>query len=138
MENYIYERSFESACQDGDELSPDEMEAMTTLLHRYESRLKGNPIFVLPFANGVFEKTVAACERIAKEFSGRIKASIDYSYFTATVELWCCYIEFERGEFMNVLYEISRYALSVRFTPLLSGNLHIEILMPYFVRLEVD
>ena len=114
MENYIYELSFASDCQDNDDLSPAEMEEMAILLQRYDKGLKENPKFVLPFAHAVFEKTVAACERIAKEFSGRIKASIDYSFYSATVELWCCYVEFECGEFMSVLRELTDCALAIQ------------------------
>lgn len=133
MENYVYEKSFASDSRDNDELSSDEIEETAKLLLRYERELKDNPKLVLPFAHAIFEKTVAACDQIAKEFSGRVKAKVDYSFFTATVELWCCYVEFERGEFMNILHEIAHYALSVRFIPLVSGELHIMIQLPYFV-----
>ena len=34
---------------------------------------------------------------------------------------------------MSILHEISQYAMLIRFEPLTSGDLHIEILMPYFV-----
>ena len=42
-------------------------------------------------------------------------------------------IEFMRGEFMGTLQQISHHALSVCFTPHTSGDLHVEIRMPYFV-----
>ena len=73
-----------------------------------------------------------------KEFSGRLKAKIDYSFFTATIEIWCCYVEFQRGEFMSILREISNHAISVRFTLLTSGDLHIEIVMPYFASMQQE
>ena len=113
-------------------LSAPPRETIENLLNLYESRLKDRPHFLLPYAPTIFEKTVVACERVAKEFSGKLKAKIDYSHFTATIELWCCYVEFVCGEFMSILHEISRHAISVRFTPLTSGDLHIEILIPYF------
>lgn len=132
MENYEYDKVFVPDGQDN-ELSPVEREEMANLLHGYENGLTSVPRFILPFAPAIFEKTVAACERIAKEFSGRIRAKLDYSFFTATVELWCCYVEFERGEFMSILQEITHYALSVRFIPLTSGELYIMIQLPYFM-----
>lgn len=132
MENFEYSKEFPSENDDANDIDPDEVDAITYLLLRYERELKVNPRFLLPFAPAIFEKTLAACERIAKEFSGRIKAKIDYSQFTATIELWCCYVEFERGEFLSTLHEITHYANTVRFTPLTSGDLHIEIEILYF------
>lgn len=136
MENFEYYRSFPSDSEEAGELAPGEAETMKGLLGIYERELRDKPRVILPFAPAMFEKTVAACERIAKEFSGSIRATIDYSYFAATIELWCCYAEFMRGEFMNILHEISRHALSVRFTPLTSGDLHVEIRMPYFAPVQ--
>ena len=112
-------------------------QAIKGFLLSYERELRDNPRFLLPHAPAFFEKTVAACERIAKEFSGRLKAKIDYSFFT-TIEVWCCYVEFQREEFMSILREISNHAISVRFTPLTSGDLHIEIVMPYFASMQQE
>lgn len=136
MENYEYSRVFPFEDGEADAFDPDEAENIKEFLRRYDRKLKDGPRFLLPFAPAIFEKTVAACERIAKEFFGKIIAKIDYSVFTATIELWCSYVEFERGEFMNILHEISDHAISVRFTPLTSGDLHIEIQMPYFATVQ--
>ena len=38
---------------------------------------------------------------------------------------------------MSIPREITHYALSVRFTPLTSGELHSEILMPYFASQDI-
>ena len=132
MENFEYSKVFPFEGEDADVFDPIKAETIENLLNLYESRLKDRPRFLLPYAPKIFEKTVVACERVAKEFSGKFKAKIDYSCFTATIELWCCYVEFVCGEFMSILHEISRHAISVRFTPLISGDLHVEILMPYF------
>lgn len=133
MENFEYSKVFPSENEGDNDLTPNEAEAIKDFLLNYERELRDGPRFLLPYAPALFEKAVAACERIAKEFSGRLKAKIDYSFFTATIEVWCCYVEFQRREFMSVLREISNHAISVRFTPLTSGDLHIEIEMPYFV-----
>ena len=131
MENFEYSKAFPSENED-DDFSPDELDELANLVDLYENLRKDRPRFILPYAHTIFEKTVTACEQVAREFSGKITAKIDYSHFTATIELWCCYVEFDRGEFLSILQEISRYALSVRFTPLASGDLHVEIMMPYF------
>ena len=133
MENFEYNRVFPFESDEANDVDPDEAETIKDFLPSYERRLRGSPRFLLPFAPAIFEKTVVACERIAKEFSGRIKAKIDYSSFHATIELWCCYVEFEQGEFMSILHDLSHRTISVRFTPLTSGYLHIEIEMPYFI-----
>ena len=132
MENYEYNKvyPFDSKYFD---IDPDEAEDIKKILLNHEQDLKNNPRFLLPFAPALFEKAVADCEQIAKEFSGRIKAKIDYATYNASIEVWCCYVEFVDGEFMSILHEISQYAISIRFEPLTSGDLHIEILMPYFV-----
>lgn len=132
MENFEYYKAFPSNTEGTGELTPGEKETMKILLEKYEGELRDKPRVILPFAPAVFEKTVAACERVAEEFSGSIRATIDYSYFAAAIELRCCYVEFMRGEFMGILHELSRLALSIRFTPLTSGDLHVEIRMPYF------
>ena len=133
MENFEYSKAFPAEGGDADELDLGEAETIKDFIHTHERELKDSSRFLLPYAPAIYEKVVAACERIAKEFSGRLKAKIDYSFFTATIEVWCCYVEFQRGEFMSVLQEVSNHAVSIRFTPLTSGDLHIEIEMPYFV-----
>ena len=132
MENFEYSKVFPFEDEEASVFDPGEAETIKNFLHSYEKELVCSPRFLLPYAPAIFEKAVADCERIAKEFSGRLKAKIDYSLFTATIELWCCYLEFECGEFMTILHEISHRAISIRFTPLTSGDLHVEIQMPYF------
>ena len=132
MENYEYNKAYPFDSEDMD-IAPDEVEDIRKILHHHEQDLKNNPRFLLPFAPALFEKAVADCEQIAEEFSGRIKAKIDYSAYNASIEIWCCYVEFAHGKFMSILHEISQYAMLIRFEPLTSGDLHIEILMPYFV-----
>ena len=138
MENFEYSKAFPSENEADNDIDSNKAEAIKVFLRKYERELRDSPRFLLPYAPTLFEKAVAACERIAKEFSGRLKAKIDYSFFTATIEVWCCYVEFQRGEFMSVLREISNHAISVRFTPLTSGDLHIEIVMPYFASVQQE
>lgn len=133
MENYEYNKVYPFNIEDEDDFSPEEEESILDLIHSHERDLKENPRFVLPFSPMIFEKTVVACEQIVKEFGGRLKAVIDYTFYSATIEMWCCYVEFERGEFMSILQQISTYAFNVRFEPLTSGELHIFIEMPYFI-----
>ena len=131
MENYEYNKVYPFDSKHFD-IDPDEAEDIKKILLNHEQDLKNNPRFLLPFAPALFEKAVADCEQIAEEFSGRIKAKIDYENYTASIEIWCCYVEFAHGKFMSILHEISQYAMLIRFEPLTSGDLHIEILMPYF------
>lgn len=133
MENYEYSKVYPFDAEDKNDISPDEAERITGLIHEQERDLKTNPRFLHPVAPIVFERTVAACEQIVKEFCGKLKAKIDYSSYSATIEMWCCYVDFDRGEFMSTLQYISKYAFSIRFEPLTSGELHISIEMPYFI-----
>ena len=137
MENYEYNKIFPPNIEEGeDDVSPDEAKRMIEFIHSMEKDKKENPRFLIPSAPMIFERMVSDCEQIVKEFGGRLKAEIDYSSYSATIEMWCCYVEFERGEFMNTLQEISRYAMSVRFEPLITGEQHVFILMPYFIALR--
>ena len=114
MENYEYNKAYPFDSEDMD-IAPDEVEDIRKILHHHG------------------QEPAPASEQIAEEFSGRIKAKIDYENYTASIEIWCCYVEFAHGKFMSILHEISQYAMLIRFEPLTSGDLHIEILMPYFV-----
>ena len=133
MENYEYSKVYPFDADDEDGIPPDEAERIMGFIHEQERDWITNPRFVLPAAPVIFEKTVAACEQIVKEFRGRLKAKIDYSSYSATIEMWCCYVDFDRGEFMSTLHYISKYAFTIRFEPLTSGELHIFIEMPYFI-----
>lgn len=136
MENYEYNKVFPFNIEDEDDSSPDEVERIKAFLRSYEKNLRNKPRFVLPLAPTIFEETVAACEQIVKEFCGKLKAKIDYSSFSATIEMWCCYVEFAHDEFMSILQLISTFATSIRFEPLTSGDLYILIQMPYFMTLK--
>ena len=137
MENYEYIRSFKRESDNDVDIDSDFPYDISSILHDYEENIVNCPRFLLPCAPETFQKTVTACEHIAEEFDGKLKATIDYSFFSATIELWCCYVEFCRGEFMSILHDISLNALSIQFTPLSSGDLHIEIRMPYFASAQV-
>ena len=133
MENYEYNRVFPFEYEEDEEPDSREKEDIINYIQECKRDLVERPRFLLPGAPVLFEETIANCELIVKEFSGRIKAKIDYSEYTATIELWCLYVDFDRGEFMSILHEITNIALSIRFTPLTTGELHIKIWMPYFL-----
>ena len=73
MENFEYSKAFPSENEAGNDLDPGEAEAIKDFLHSYERELRASLRFLLPYAPANFEKAVVACERIAKEFSGRLK-----------------------------------------------------------------
>lgn len=133
MENYEYSRIFPFDAEEDIAPDSDEAKDIINFVHACERDLIERPRFLLPFAPTVFEETVAKCELIVKEFSGRIKAVIDYSAYEATIELWCVYVDFDCGEFLDILHDITDTALSIRFQPLTSGDLYIKIYMPYFI-----
>ena len=77
MENFEYSKVFPSENEGTNDLDANEMETIKDFLHSYESELWSNPRFLLPFAPAIFETTVTACERIAKEFSGRLRPCLE-------------------------------------------------------------
>jgi len=94
------------------------------------------PHVIHPIAAQRFDEMVQACDLIAKEFSGKLKATIDYENYSAEIELECIYVDFQQGEFMGTLYRLAAAARSICFLPLTSGFLKIEIVMPYFLPIE--
>jgi len=132
MEDYEYSKEFPPD-SDNVEFSPDEIEKIKRLFHGYKQDLQDNPRLIIPLASEIFNEMVAACELVVKEFSGKIKAKVDYSNYEATIEMWCGYVEFQQGEFMDVLHLLSENAKFIRFTPLVTGELYVQISMPYFV-----
>ena len=136
MENYEYEREFPLPEEFEDDIDPSTQNFVIEFLQKYNQSLKDSTHIIRPYAPMLFSRTIANCELIAKEFSGKIKATIDYSDFPASIKVWCLYAEFQRGEFMAILHKLSVFAESVRFTPLRTGDLLIEIEMPYFIRLN--
>ena len=133
MENYEYSKSFPLSAEEDITPDPIEDKEILNFIHDRKRDLIEHPKFLIPFAPKMFEETVAKCELIVKEFSGKIKAEINYSTYEATIDLWCLYVDFDRGEFMEILQDITHIALSIRFEPLTSGDLHIRIYMPYFI-----
>ncbi len=131
MENYVYEKEYpmgEEVMDAIDSISPAEVLALLAKQRRF---MREHMYLVFPPAPQIFDGLIKDCEAIVKEFCGKIKATIDYSSFTATIELWCTYVEFRGDEFMYTLQKLLLYATTIRFSPLTSGMLHIWIDIPY-------
>lgn len=133
MENYAYNKSFPFESRNGCASAAEEAERLENLILRRQEKRKRRAQLIIPGAPAIFEKSVAAWERVAQEYGGRISAKIDYTYYAATIEIWCSIAGFDSGKFMDVLHDITEAALSIYFTPLASGKPHIEMLLPYFI-----
>ena len=134
MENFEYEREYPFPEGLGEDFEPGEAEAFREYLRR--GRRQKNAVHLLiPHAPRLFQQTLGQCDKIAQAFCGKVKASVNYTDFTAVIELWCSYVDFDRGEFLNVLSLLSLSAASIRFLPLTSGDLYIRIELPYFLTL---
>ncbi len=117
------------------ERTPEDTALVRELLARLdrEDRL---PYVVVPSAAEQFDLLVDACSQIAKEFSGKLKAAVDYTRHSAQIELECLYMDFDQGEFMETLAALTTAAQSIRFRPLTSGLLRVEITLPYFLPIK--
>lgn len=115
------------------EITPEDKVLMGKALE-YLEHIKTVPFVVNRRAAAEFDQMVADCDKIAKEFSGRLKAVVDYECHEASITLECVYVDFNVGEFMDILQSMAAKALQVRFEPLTSGLLRITIFMPYFSR----
>lgn len=95
MENYVYEKEYPFP-EDIDEREGDEADAIREYLRAHPIRQEKAAHAVLPFGPRLFEKTVADCETIAGAFCGKLRAVIDYTKFTASIDLWFCCAAFRR------------------------------------------
>ena len=95
-------------------------------------RVNAVPHTVDKRAAASFDRMVLLCDSIAKEFSGKLKAVVDFEDYTATIELECVCIEFMQDEFMSGLKYMTETALHISFYPLTSGFLRLTLSMPYF------
>ena len=92
MENFEYSSVFSSEGGEANELDPNKAETIKNFLRSYERKLSSSPHFFLPYAPAIFEKTVADCEQIAKDFFGKINAKnrlLPFQCHHRTVVLLC-------------------------------------------------
>ena len=118
-----------------DELTQEMKEILERM--RQAGPQKKRAYIISPYAAARFEKTIEACDNMMKEFSGKLKATVDYESHHATIEMECVYIEFRAKEFMTYLHDMVTWAEWIEFCPLLSGFLRVSIGMPYFVPLGI-
>lgn len=134
MENFEYSKSFPFADENDDASAADEFERIKAFLRNRQEEARHIPRFIIPGAPAIFEEMTAAWELVAKESGGRLGAKIDYTSYDATIEVWCDEVEFYSDIFMGILRGTTKASLSISFEPLASGELHIEIRMPYFTQ----
>lgn len=132
MENYVYEKEYLFP-EDIDEREGDEADAIREYLRAHPIRQEKAAHAVLPFGPRLFEKTVADCETIAEAFCGKLRAVIDYTKFTASIDLWFCYAAFRRGEYMDLLQAVIFRTISVELEALPSRDLRVHLELPYFI-----
>lgn len=123
------------AIEDASSIPPEELALVSTYLHRHlaSQRL---PHMIDPIAAAEFDRTVNACDAIAKEFSGRLEATVDFNCYDASIALECAYIEFRHGEFMETLRRLTTSTTMIQISSMPSPPLfRIELSMPYFLPL---
>lgn len=132
IQKLVIERNYTSELNDlDDEVTQEEKSRILKALD-FQEYLQTLPFTVNDESAAEFDKMVVACDKIAKEFSGKLQATVDYQSHEANIRMECVYIEFLVGEFMDTLREIATKALRVDFQPLTSGFLRVDISMPYF------
>ncbi len=132
MENYVYEKAYPIREELEAAVRSDDKEEVAEYLRRCRRSKRKTAHLVIPPTPQIFERLIADCEMLVKEFCGKIRATIDYSAFSATIELWCDYVEFRDDEFLCILQRVAFYATTIRISPLATGTLHIWIDIPYF------
>lgn len=128
----VMERDYTPDLKNMDDKVSLEDKALARIAEVCFQRMRTIPVTVDKKAAAQFIQMAEACDLIAKEFSGKLKAAVDFEYQEACITLECVYVEFKRDEFMGILQEIVKRACRVWFEPLTSGFLRVKIFMLYF------
>lgn len=132
----VFERDYTAGLEHLDaELTPENKQLICAALKRQEA-LDNIPYAVNELESIRFDSMTTTCDQIAKEFCGRLAATVDYQSHEAVIKLECVYLDFDTSEFMAALREMATTALQVRFEPLTSGFLRLTLIMPYFSPFE--
>ncbi len=94
--------------------------------------LRRLPRAVDPEAARQFNELVEACDRIAKEFSGKLTAVVDHDCHLAWLEIDCIFAHFFPGEHLETLQRLVAAATGIRILPVTSKLLRIRVALPYF------
>ncbi len=90
------------------------------------------PLTIDPDAARQFDELVDACDRLAREFSGELTATVDYECRFAWLELDCLYVDLVPGGHLETLRRLTAAATSIRILPVTSRLLRIRATLPYF------
>lgn len=128
----VFERDYTTGLEHLDaELTPENKQLICAALKRQEA-LDNIPYAVNELESIRFDSMTTTCDQIAKEFCGRLAATVDYQSHEAVIKLECVYLDFDTSEFMADLRKMAETALHVRLEPLTSGFLRLTLIMPYF------
>ncbi len=94
--------------------------------------LRRLPRAVDPEAARQFNELADACDRIAKEFSGKLTAVVDHEFHLAWLEIDCVFAHFFPGEHLETLRRLVAAATGIRILPVTSELLRIRVALPYF------
>lgn len=132
----VFERDYTAGLEHLDtEQTPVNKQLVSAALKRQEA-LDDIPYAVDELASIQFDSITTTCDQIAKEFCGRLAATVDYQSHEAVIKLECVYLDFDTSELMAALRKMVETALQVRLEPLTSGFLRLTLIMPYFSPFE--
>ena len=132
MKNFVYTQEYPFTPDKGEDEDDETMRHLVKVAQRYHSYLVQMPKYINPVFSLNFAIMLSKCDQLAKAHWGKIRAEVDYKTYEATINVWTDFLEFNSGEFLDLLQSFALHSTSVLFQPLTTGKLKLMISMPYF------
>lgn len=94
--------------------------------------LRRRPHMIDPVAKARFDKMVGICNAIARDFYGKMTATVDWECYAASIELELDYAEFYHNCSMDDLRALVNAATDVCLSATITNRFRICVHLPYF------
>lgn len=141
MENEIYERDYSAVVE------TPESEKVKAIFDRavsgsffrdYNAAMDAIPKVIVQKDKENYEYLLSQCEKLAKQWHGRIKGVVDYKKWESHIEMVLPCVEFGTSDELALLRDISEKAHLVTFTTNEEGGITVYIMINYFEELMTD
>lgn len=142
MDNIIYERDYREEHRQKmmyrrkhkDTCHEDDIDSTES----YFDALEAVPKVINPEEKENYEYLLNRCDAWAREVGGRVRGTVDFRHWGATIEFFLPFIEFASPEQLQLMKEISEKCATVLFEPADEGGLRMSMLFYYFDDLFED
>ncbi len=141
MENEIYERDYSAVVE-----TPESEKARAIFdravsggfFRDYTAAMDAIPKVIVQKDKENYEYLLSQCEKLAKQWHGRIKGVVDYKKWESHIEMFLPCVEFGTPDELALLRDISEKAHLVTFTANEEGGITVYIMINYFEELMTE